>query len=286
MDVIYSVTDLKQHIKENYNNMRIGFVPTMGFLHEGHLSLIKKAILENDLVVTTVFVNPTQFGQGEDFETYPRDLQSDMVLAKAAGTHIFFNPSSEEIYPLNSSTIVETEGDIVANLCGTARPGHFKGVATVITKFFNIIRPDRAYFGEKDAQQVAVIKKMAAELFFDVSIVECPTVRESDGLAKSSRNSNLLPEERSQAPLIFKALEEVKMEFLNGNLDTTYLLQILRYNLFKITHGEIDYADIVDKKNLVKIDQVQSDALVAVAVKFKNVRLIDNITLKKEVTSC
>jgi pantoate--beta-alanine ligase len=283
MDKIYTVGDLKRYLKDRYNSTRIGFVPTMGYLHEGHCSLIERARSENDLVVTSVFVNPSQFGPGEDFETYPRDLKRDISLAKEAGTDLFFHPSSQEMYPDNCSTFVEIKGDIVDHLCGSSRPGHFKGVTTVVAKLLNIVKPNNAYFGAKDAQQVAVIKKMVKELFFDLNIIECPTVRELDGLARSSRNTNLAPEERIQAPLIYKALSRVEGEFKKGLHSTDALLEILKDSLEEITLGEVDYVDILDKETFTKTDEIKNDALIAVAVKFKNARLIDNITLKREV---
>jgi pantoate--beta-alanine ligase len=283
MEIIYKASDLRTCLKDKHTNMSVGFVPTMGYLHQGHLSLIERAKSENDLVVTSVFVNPTQFGPGEDFETYPRDLETDMKLAEAAGSDIFFHPDSQEIYPGDSSTFVEIQGNIVSCLCGGARPGHFRGVTTVVSKLFNIVKPTNAYFGAKDAQQVAVIKKMVKELFFDINIIECPTVREPDGLAKSSRNTNLSAEERSQAPLIYKALKKVEDQFSQGSCSTTELLKTLREGLDEITLGQPDYVDILDKETFAKTDEIGSEALVAVAVKFKNARLIDNITLKREV---
>ena len=198
--VINSIKELRSLLATaRTENKTIGFVPTMGYLHEGHLSLIRKANEENNLVVVSIFVNPTQFGPNEDFETYPRDIEQDTKLALEAGADIIFNPSASEIYPKGSSSWVNVEGDITSVLCGASRPTHFQGVTTVVNILFNIVKPNRAYFGQKDAQQAAVLTKMVRDLHIDLELVVCPIVRETDGLALSSRNTYLSSEERQQA---------------------------------------------------------------------------------------
>ncbi len=212
MSLIKKISDLNKEIKKagNDKNITIGFVPTMGFLHEGHISLIKRARKENDLVVVSVFINPTQFAEGEDLETYPKDIEKDYKNSINAGADIVFNPGVEEIYGEDDSTFVVVEGDITKKLCGRSRPTHFKGVTTVVAKFFNIVKPTKAYFGQKDAQQIAVIEKMVRDLNFDVNIVACELIREDDGLAMSSRNIYLSDEERKQALVLSESLLKIK----------------------------------------------------------------------------
>ena len=218
MSLIKKISDLNKEIKKagNDKNITIGFVPTMGFLHEGHISLIKRARKENDLVVVSVFINPTQFAEGEDLETYPKDIEKDYKNSINAGADIVFNPGVEEIYGEDDSTFVVVEGDITKKLCGRSRPTHFKGVTTVVAKFFNIVKPTKAYFGQKDAQQIAVIEKMVRDLNFDVNIVACELIREDDGLAMSSRNIYLSDEERKQALVLSESLLKIKDMYLNG----------------------------------------------------------------------
>jgi pantoate--beta-alanine ligase len=257
----------------------IGLVPTMGALHEGHLSLIRRARSENDLVAVSIFVNPTQFGAGEDLETYPQDLARDLRLAGSAGADLAFGPSVREMYPQGFSTWVEVEG-LTQGLCGASRPGHFRGVCTVVAKLFNICGPDRAYFGEKDAQQLAVIKKMVRELDIPVRIVPCPTVRESDGLALSSRNVRLSPEERAQAPVLYRALSAALTLAENGERDARRLKDEICALVASAELAKIDYVEIVDADDLAPVDVVAGTCLIALAVWLGRTRLIDNITVE------
>lgn len=282
MSLIKKIDELKDEIKKESagKDLTIGFVPTMGFLHSGHMSLIKRAKKENDLVVVSVFVNPTQFAPGEDLESYPRDIEKDYKNSIEAGADIIFNPDASEMYPEESSTFVLVEGDITEKLCGRSRPTHFKGVTTIVAKLFNIIKPTSAYFGQKDAQQVAVIEKMVRDLNFDVDIIACELIREEDGLAMSSRNVYLNKEERSQALILSKSLLGVKELFLNGEKNSSKLIEYLVSQLNTKDLAEIDYIEILDAKNLKEIDFIDRKALVALAVRFGNTRLIDNIYLE------
>lgn len=282
MSLIKKISDLNKEIKKagNDKNITIGFVPTMGFLHEGHISLIKRARKENDLVVVSVFINPTQFAEGEDLETYPKDIEKDYKNSINAGADIVFNPGVEEIYGEDDSTFVVVEGDITKKLCGRSRPTHFKGVTTVVAKFFNIVKPTNAYFGQKDAQQIAVIEKMVRDLNFDVNIVACELIREDDGLAMSSRNIYLSDEERKQALVLSESLLKIKDMYLNGERDSSKLKKFIISNINKKDLADIDYVEILDSKTLNEIDNIDRKTLVALAVKFGSTRLIDNIYLE------
>lgn len=282
MSLIKKISDLNKEIKKagNDKNITIGFVPTMGFLHEGHISLIKRARKENDLVVVSVFINPTQFAEGEDLETYPKDIEKDYKNSINAGADIVFNPGVEEIYGEDDSTFVVVEGDITKKLCGRSRPTHFKGVTTVVAKFFNIVKPTKAYFGQKDAQQIAVIEKMVRDLNFDVNIVACELIREDDGLAMSSRNIYLSDEERKQALVLSESLLKIKDMYLNGERDSSKLKKFIISNINKKDLADIDYVEILDSKTLNEIDNIDRKTLVALAVKFGSTRLIDNIYLE------
>lgn len=258
--------------------LTVGLVPTMGALHEGHLSLIRKARADGGVVIVSIFVNPTQFGQGEDLRHYPRPLEHDRDLAAAAGADLIFAPSVLEMYPEGYSTWVDLEG-LTAGLCGRSRPGHFRGVCTVVTKLLNICRPDRAYFGEKDAQQLVVVTRMARDLNLAVEIVPCPTVREADGLALSSRNARLTAEQRQEAPVLYRALLAARELLHGGERDAAVLDGTVRSVLAEATLGRIDYVEIVNKADLSPVVTVRGECLVAVAVWFGDTRLIDNITL-------
>lgn len=285
MSLIKTVTDLHRCLAQvDRRNTTLGFVPTMGSLHEGHLSLIKKAKSENDLVVVSVFVNPTQFSPGEDFENYPRDIDRDYKFAVSAGADVVFNPGANEIYFPDSSTIVEVTGDITKKLCGASRPTHFEGVTTVVTILFNIVRPDKAYFGQKDAQQAIIIKKMVRDLHQPVEVVICPIIREADGLARSSRNVYLNPQERQQATCLNGGLQVAEEYMKSGALDgntTEKLVEIIKCHIEHQNLAVIDYIQILDGETLEKIERIESKktALVAVAVKFGGTRLIDNRVL-------
>lgn len=282
MSLIKTIDELRSKIKKESikKDFSIGFVPTMGSLHHGHMSLIKRAKQENDLVVVSIFVNPTQFAPGEDLESYPRDIEKDYNNSIEAGADIIFNPEVSEMYPEMSSTFVTVEGDMTRKLCGRTRPTHFKGVTTVVAKLFNIVKPNNAYFGQKDAQQVAVIEKMVRDLNFDVNIITCELIREEDGLAMSSRNIYLNEKERAEALILSKSLLEVKAMFLNGERDSNKLKEHILNQINTSDLAIIDYVEILDAKNLESIDIIDKKTLVALAVKFGKTRLIDNIYLE------
>jgi len=267
---------LKEHRREGKS---IGFVPTMGFLHEGHLSLIRKARQENDLVVVSIFVNPTQFGEGEDYGTYPRDLARDMEGCKQTGVDIVFAPDAKEMYAADSTTFVDMDR-LTDRLCGASRPGHFRGVMTVVSKLFNIVRPDRAYFGQKDAQQVLVIKRMVQDLDFDVQIVEVPIAREADGLAMSSRNTYLSPQEREAALVLSQALFDAKRRIEGGERDGDVIRAGIIQRISAQPLARLDYAEVVDDKTLEPLREIRGGVLIALAVRIGATRLIDNIKLE------
>ncbi len=256
----------------------IGFVPTMGYLHEGHLSLVRKAREDNDVVVVSIFVNPTQFGPGEDFERYPRDLDRDLSFLEPIGVDAVFHPSASEMYPEGYKTFVEVT-DITERLCGASRPGHFRGVTTVCCKLFNIVKPHKAYFGKKDFQQLVVIKTMVRDLNMDLEIVPMPIVREKDGLAMSSRNTYLSPEERKAALCLYRSLKKAEELFNNGERNAS----VIRKEVENIIKSEplavIDYIEIVDPETFMPVKEVKEGTLVALAVKIGPARLIDNVQL-------
>ncbi|MGG6437754.1 pantoate--beta-alanine ligase [Saccharococcus caldoxylosilyticus] len=279
MMVITKIKDMQTAMQQyRREGKTIGFVPTMGYLHEGHVALIKKACEENDIVALSVFVNPLQFGPNEDFERYPRDLERDQRIAKEHGVDVFFSPDVKEMYPhpLNVQVVVKERVDV---LCGKSRPGHFDGVATVLTKLFHIVMPDRAYFGLKDAQQVAVVDGLIRDFHFPIQLVAVPTVREEDGLAKSSRNVYLSPEERKEAPALYKALLQAKAAVENGERNAEAVCALVKQYIQTHTHGEIDYAEIYSYPDLKPLETLAGKVIIAVAVRFANARLIDNIIL-------
>ncbi len=279
--IITTISELRNYLKaQRAENKTVGLVPTMGFLHEGHLSLIRRAKAENDVVVVSDFVNPTQFGPNEDYETYPRDIKRDTELAVGAGADVVFYPSVTEMYPKGSSTLVEVEGDITRVLCGASRPTHFRGVTTVVNMLFNIVKPDKAYFGQKDAQQAAVLMKMVRDTHQNIELVVCPIVREEDGVAMSSRNTYLNEEERKQATILNQALAEGEKAFLAGETAIDKLIMIISDKINEMPLAEIDYVGIYDYPNLTEIKKIEHQALAAVAVKFGKTRLIDNRILK------
>ena len=263
--------DLRQQGKS------IGFVPTMGYLHEGHLSLMKCARKENDVVVISIFVNPTQFVPGEDYERYPRDEEGDIKKAKEVGVDIVFIPDVKDMYPDGYSTYVE-EKVLSAGLCGARRPGHFKGVTTIVAKLFNIVKPHRAYFGKKDYQQLRVIERMARDLNFDIEIIGCPIVREPDGLAMSSRNVYLSQEERKSALCLYKSLLLAQNMIKNGERNPEIIKKAMEEFILKHPHvKKIDYIEIVDKYTLKPVDKLTGNELIALAVFVGPARLIDNM---------
>ena len=275
--IIETVKELREYLAgQRAAGKTVGLVPTMGFLHEGHLSLIREAKAENDVVVVSDFVNPTQFGPNEDFESYPRNIEQDTELALSAGADVIFYPSVSEMYPPESSTYVEVEGNITRVLCGASRPTHFRGVTTVVNKLFNIVEPNKAYFGQKDAQQVAVLTKMVKDLHMDIELIICPIVREPDGLAMSSRNTYLSAEEKKQAVILNQALKKAKNAFANGEKDVEKLTEIITDKINEMPLAVIDYVSILDFPSLKPIITIEKDALAAVAVKFGKTRLIDN----------
>ena len=258
---------------------RLGLVPTMGALHEGHLSLIRAAKAKSDVVASSIFVNPTQFGPNEDFSRYPRDLEKDLALLERDGVDLVFVPSVEEMYPQQSVTWVAVEG-LSDRLCGKSRPGHFRGVATVVAKLFNIVEPDLAFFGQKDAAQLAVIRRMVRDLNMPVQIEVCPIVREPDGLAMSSRNAYLSPEQRQDALVLFRSLLRVRELFADGERNPAILIKAAKNVLSGSSAVRLDYFEIVDPDELTPLALINQPALVAVAAFVGNTRLIDNIVLE------
>lgn len=256
----------------------VGLVPTMGSFHEGHLSLMRAARQESDFVVVSIFVNPAQFGPGEDLESYPSDPERDLELTAGEGVDLLFVPEKDEIYPEGFETYVEP-GSVAEGLCGRGRPGHFRGVATVVAKLFNIVGPDRAYFGQKDAQQAAVVRRMAADLDFSIEVKVCPTVREADGLAMSSRNVYLSEEERAQAPLLFQALNAAREALAGGQRDASKLRRLMRRAIGQNYMVELEYARIVDPVTMQPVPVVEAEVLAAVAARIGKARLIDNMLI-------
>lgn len=257
----------------------VGLVPTMGYLHEGHLSLVRLARKENSLVVVSIFVNPAQFGPSEDLSSYPRDMTRDLRLLKLEGTDLVFAPSAEEMYAQGFSTWVDVE-QVTERLEGVSRPGHFRGVATVVAKLFNIVQPDRAYFGQKDAQQAVVIKKMVTEINMNLDIVLGPTIRERDGLALSSRNSYLNPEERQAATVLYKALSRAKQLWQKGETNADAIRRVMRLLIQQDPLAQEDYVSIADASTLEELSIIDCHALALLAVRIGKTRLIDNVTLK------
>lgn len=282
--VVKTVKEVREFVKDaRRNGKTIGFVPTMGFLHEGHKSLIVRAAKENDVVVVSDFVNPTQFGPNEDFEAYPRDIDKDARLCEEAGADIIFNPEPDEMYSSPLTTI--SVDKITKGLCGKTRPIHFNGVCTVVSKLFNIVTPDRAYFGEKDAQQLMVVKKMVKDLNFDIEIIGCPIIRESDGLAKSSRNTYLNAEERSAALCLSRSLKIGKEMIENGEKEAQAVKNAIISEIEKEPLAKIDYVEIVDLDNLEPTNRTDVGILCAIAVYIGKTRLIDNFIIEKGVGS-
>jgi len=280
MKVFKTVKTIQDYIKlKKCRGSSIGFVPTMGYLHEGHLSLIRRAHKENDISVVSIFVNPTQFGPKEDYKKYPRDFKRDEKLSKQAGADLIFYPKVREIYPEGYRTYVDVK-DITGTLCGASRPGHFTGVSTVVAKLFNTVQPDVAYFGQKDAQQAVVIKQMVRDINMDIKIKVMPIVREANGLAMSSRNRYLSAKERIDAPVLYESLKLARRLIKAGVQD----VRSIRSQMSRIIRSKgsmrIEYISIVDKDNLKEIKRVKKDALIALAVKVGKTRLIDNIVIK------
>jgi pantoate--beta-alanine ligase len=256
----------------------VGFVPTMGYLHDGHLALVRRARAENDAVAVSIFINPTQFGPQEDLESYPRDLRRDLELLEREGTDIVFHPSAEEMYPADFSSWVEVE-KVTEGLEGAFRPGHFRGVATVVAKLFLIAEPTRAYFGQKDAQQLVVIRKMVRDLNMNLEIVAVPTVREADGLAMSSRNTYLSPQERQAARVLFQALSGAQALYARGERNAEHIRQEMARTIGGQPLAAIDYVSVAHPETLEELGEIEGPALASLAVRIGRTRLIDNIVL-------
>lgn len=277
--VVSTVDETRAQIKEwKKQGFTVGLVPTMGYLHEGHQSLIKKAVDENDKVVVSVFVNPIQFAPNEDLETYPRDLEADKKLCDSTGADLIFHPTPDEMYPDGFSTHIQMD-NLTKELCGKTRPTHFGGVCTVVGKLFNIVQPDKAYFGQKDAQQLAIIKRMVRDLNFDLEIVGCPIIREPNGLAKSSRNTYLSADERKAALILSKSIELGKELVANGEKNAQNIIKAMTDKINTEPLARIDYVNVVDALNIEPIDVIQGETLVAIAVYIGKTRLIDNFII-------
>jgi pantoate--beta-alanine ligase len=276
MQVINTIAEMRKLRRQL--SEPVGFVPTMGYFHEGHLSLVRQARKDNPTVVVSIFVNPTQFGPGEDFQDYPRDLNRDLELLEREKVDIVFVPSEEEMYPRDFNSWVDVE-KVTERLEGISRPGHFRGVATICAKLFNIIQPTRAYFGRKDAQQAIVIKKMVADLNMNLEIVVVPTVRESNGLAMSSRNTYLNPEERQAATVLFKALSLARELWHGGEKDADKIHHQMTSLIQKEPLAKIDYVSIADANTLEELKKIDRPAIVFLAVRIGKTRLIDNVIL-------
>lgn len=275
MQVLRAIDEIKKF--RNLVQKPVGFVPTMGYLHAGHISLVNLAKKENSVVIVSIFVNPKQFGPNEDFNQYPRNEKHDLEILKKAGVDAVFLPINEELYPVGHETFVSLE-HLSTKLEGKSRPGHFNGVATIVTMLLNIIQPNKAYFGQKDAQQVTLIKKMVRDLFIPAEIIVGETLRESDGLAMSSRNVYLTIREREEAPIIFKSLLLAKDLFTRGESNAQKIKTAME-NLISITTGIVDYISIADRYTLEEMTEIEVKSLVSIAVIFGKTRLIDNIVL-------
>ena len=280
MKIVNTINEVREAVKAwHKQGLTVGLVPTMGYLHEGHASLIARASKENDRVVVSDFVNPIQFAPNEDLASYPRDIDRDAKVCEENGADIIFHPTPEEMYHKDFSTFVDITGPS-EELCGKSRPIHFRGVCTVVSKLFLIASPDRVYFGQKDAQQLAVIKRMVRDLNFDIEIVGCPIIREADGLAKSSRNTYLSPEERKAAVILHKALEKGKELVLNGEKSAKAVIDTVTQVINSEPLAKIDYVQVVDFPNIKVVEDINGDILTAVAVYIGKTRHIDNFIIE------
>ena len=277
MRLVKTIAEVKDIVKEwKKNGESIGFVPTMGYLHEGHGSLIKKARENNDKVVVSIFVNPMQFGENEDLDSYPRDIEKDSAYVESLGGDLIFNPEPSEMYNDGFCSYVDMSV-LTEELCGLSRPVHFRGVCTVVNKLFNIVQPDRAYFGQKDAQQLAIIKRMVKDLNMNLEIIGCPIVREGDGLAKSSRNTYLNPEERKAALVLNQSLKKGKELLESGCRDAKEIRKVITEIIEKEPLAKIDYVKVVDGLTMQQVEKIEKEVLVAIAVYIGKTRLIDNV---------
>ena len=276
MKIVETIAEVREQVKQwRKEGLTVGLVPTMGYLHEGHKSLIDRAVAENDRVVVSVFVNPMQFGPTEDLDSYPRDLNRDAKLCEDAGVDIIFHPEADEMYADGFCSYVDMNG-LTTELCGKTRPIHFRGVQTVVLKLFHIVTPDRAYFGQKDAQQLAVIKRMVKDLNVDTEIIGCPIIREEDGLAKSSRNIYLTPEERKAAVVLSKAVKLGQDMIADGERDAAKIVGEMKKLISAEPLATIDYVEMVNMDTMQSIEKAEGHVLCAMAVKFGKARLIDN----------
>lgn len=283
MIIAKTIREVRDQVKEwRKEGLTIGLVPTMGYLHEGHASLVDRAVSMCDRVVVSDFVNPTQFGPGEDLETYPRDFEHDCALLREHGCNMVFYPSVAEMYPENAATFVEILNDMPKQLCGKTRPIHFRGVCTVVSKLFNIVLPDKAFFGQKDAQQLSIIRKMVRDMSYGIEIVGCPIIREADGLAKSSRNTYLNPEERKAALVLSRAVRLGQKMAEDGVKDANEIVKAMKAEIATEPLAVIDYVDAVDMDNLEKVDKMEGSVLIAMAVYIGKTRLIDNFISKEQ----
>lgn len=278
MQIIQDISSTKSLCRSLKQEGTLGFVPTMGYLHGGHLSLVKQSVKENPNTIVSIFVNPSQFGQNEDLDTYPRDLERDVALLKECGVEYVFNPNAQTIYPSGFDTWVVPE-KLASVLCGKSRPGHFRGVATVVLKLLNITNPDHMYMGIKDYQQLRILKQMASDLHLDCDIVACPIVREADGLAMSSRNSYLNPDERKRALSLYHGLLKARDLYGQGERDCGQIIKTIK-SIIQESGGRIDYIECVDPLTLQSISEAKDDTRMMLAVYFGKTRLIDNMALK------
>lgn len=279
MKIAETIKEVREQVKEwKKQGLSVGLVPTMGYLHEGHKSLIDRAVAENDKVVVSVFVNPMQFGPTEDLESYPRDMDRDAALCEDAGADLIFHPEPSEMYEDDFSSFVDMN-TLTGGLCGKTRPIHFRGVCTVVAKLFNIVTPDRAYFGQKDAQQLAVIRHMVSDLSYGIEIVGCPIIREEDGLAKSSRNTYLNPDERKAALILSQSLKEGKKLVEAGEKDASKIKKVITDKINTEPLAKIDYVEVVDWKTLEPVETIDGTILTAIAVYIGKTRLIDNFII-------
>lgn len=280
MKIVGTVKEVREQVKEwKKQGLSVGFVPTMGYLHEGHKSLMDAARKGNDKVVVSIFVNPMQFGPTEDLATYPRDLDHDAALCESAGVDLIFHPEAEEMYEKDFCSFVDMTG-LTEGLCGKTRPIHFRGVCTVVNKLFNIVTPDHAYFGQKDGQQLAVIKRMVRDLNMDIEIVGCPIVREEDGLAKSSRNTYLSPEERKAALILSKTVALGK-ELAKTEKDANKVVEAMKKNIETEPLAKIDYVEAVDALSMTPVEKLEGTCMLAMAVYIGKTRLIDNTLINE-----
>ena len=280
MQIVKTIEEVRAIVRAwREAGLSVGLVPTMGFLHEGHQSLIARSVADNDRTVVSVFVNPIQFGPTEDLEAYPRDIERDKALVEATGGDLIFNPEPAEMYPPHFTTFVDT-AETTELLCGARRAGHFRGVCTVVSKLFNIVGPDRAYFGQKDAQQLATVRRFVRDLNFNIEIVACPIVREEDGLAKSSRNTYLSTEERKAALVLSRSLRQAQAAVENGERRAQVVVDIIADCLKQEPLARVDYIEVVDLDNVQRVEKIEENTLVAIAVYIGKTRLIDNFIWK------